>query len=413
MRYHLMVLACIVLAGASACARGGNGEILRMKIDVYDGQDGEKVAEDKKVSRGAFTVANLNDTDGKFGVDAQQLVKVTGEKDLFRLDLKQPTPADTPGNIILKIESAVGIETWKSSDKQFGREERRSFSIAGTNWPVTMWVEGLGKSNVLRDTVIKVVSGDPEVTLNSATATFVWAEATGFRNKRTDDLWPEAKYPLRTMYDLHFATLGIVYGGVDIGVMYSMCMEFTVFPPGIGDVSGVKFDVTRQVANTYWSLNFQTVRAEKSAFWPGTSDFNATGPTGMNVDLANDQLEDPPENAINNCDNDNTPENNKIYSLDGPGVKVNDGKWKEFVIRANFLEFVRVNFNGVEPKKQTSEGSSRCSPKKKWHVAAWGERVEIDGKRQYQQKAGKPNEVEQDTHVPIEPPPPPIVEPEE
>jgi hypothetical protein len=42
-----------------------------------------------------------------------------------------------------------------------------------------------------------------------------------------------------------------------------------------------------------------------------------------------------------------------------------------------------------------------AAPKKKWHVAAWGERVETDGKRQYQQKAGKPNEVERDTHVPI------------
>ncbi len=88
-------------------------------------------------------------------------------------------------------------------------------------------------------------------------------------------------------------------------------------------------------------------------------------------------------------DEDNTPENNHIYSIDGPGFP-NNGEYDQVVRRLNFYEFVRVRFDGEALAGENSDGS-RCSEKVPWHAFLW---IEKDG-ASYRQRAGKTNEVDE------------------
>jgi len=143
----------------------------------------------------------------------------------------------------------------------------------------------------------------------------------------------------------------------------------------------VKFDVTRQKEKRSWKIVGTTVTQLDNEYWPGRTAFTNSGPTGADVDKANDDG--------NTNDEDSTPKNDHIYSIDGPG-HVNDGAYDQYVRRLNFLEFVRVRFDGTAPSGNTTSGS-RASAKAPWYAHMWSEK---DGAK-YKERAGKGSAVTQ------------------
>ena len=71
---------------------------LRENGDIYDGQNGSMVPEAEEVTRGAFTVANFNDTDNDGIVDTDDTF-VPGEVDLIRLVISRLTKWDEMGTV--------------------------------------------------------------------------------------------------------------------------------------------------------------------------------------------------------------------------------------------------------------------------------------------------------------------------
>ena len=345
----------------------------RVNLSIANGQGGSLLAEDKEENPGAFAVANLNDTDGDTMKDKDDN-DVTGEKDLMKLVLDKPDP-DKGGSVTLTVTPNT-VKLWEQSTK--GTEVTlRTF--ATTDLPKTFWVEATAKSGALRDIEIKA---EYKGGFDTIKATAVWATKTGFKNKLADARWGDADDPLKTTFTSAYGgKFGIQYGAPPVNVQYAMGMEFEVSPPGLLSEPQVKFDVTRQKEKTSWSIDGAAVTQEDLEYWPGRSAITSDGPTGVDVDKSNDDA--------GSDDEDSTPDNDHIYSIDGPG-HANDGGHDQYIRRLIFLEYVRVRFDGTAPFGNTNEGS-RCSDKASWYAHMWSEK---DGAN-YKERAGKGSGVEE------------------
>ena len=175
---------------------------------------------------------------------------------------------------------------------------------------------------------------------------------------------------LNTFNNIYGGKFGKQFGNPPVNVQYAMGMEFTIKPSGVGDEPNVFFDITRQIEKKYWSRNGNG--AWQKIFLPWESFDPA--------DESNDDRGDGDEDA--------TPENDHIYSIDGPGI-ANSGFVDEYVAKLNFYEFVRVSFDGNKPTGENSDGS-RASLKIPWHSHFW---LEGDGVK-FVPKAGKRNSVD-------------------
>lgn len=179
---------------------------------------------------------------------------------------------------------------------------------------------------------------------------------------------------------------GIHYEDAPVGIGYSIGFQFTVVPTDIGDESAVKFDITRQAEGKIWGLNLILPTVEPPLD-PVPVDLYAdlSFPTG---DKANDNVDATVDQPVADRDNDNTPTNDHIYSIDSPGRPSRDADEEEYIFRANFREFVRVKFDGQQPTGDVLSGS-RCSPKKDWHVQIHA----INDNGTHKQNSNKPNDV--------------------
>ena len=349
----------------------GNPASVSADMTVYDAMSTTKV--DDEWGRGAVGVANLNDTDGDTRIDKTETgwtadYCVLGEEDLVKLVIQQPQPATATGAIVLEITGdGTKVTTWKSPGKAAGAQPDRSFPIGATTWPVVVYLEGMEKSSKVGEVEIYIKHGAR--VLDRAKATFVWVEHTD-EGLRKESLWSDAKGVVRDLFNTHFlGRFGKIYWGPPAYVGHGVGFEFRVYPGGVWDLDGVRFDVTRQVESHGWRITGGTVQADPGPmYWPGRTAFTALGPTGNVIDKANDDVSD-------GDDNDNSPEdgNGKVYSIDAPGLWSNDGALEQVVTRQNSLEFVRVSFGGTRPAGDNTHGS-RCSPKIGWWHRSWSRR---------------------------------------
>jgi len=267
-----------------------------------------------------------------------------------------------------------------------------AMTIPVANLPAEAWVELPYESPNLRDITITLTYNGKQ---DKVAATGIWAVQTDFKNQLTDTMWADAGKPLTdTFTNFYGGKFGIQYGAAPVNVQYAMGMEFRIIPTATGqnwDKWRVKFDVTRQIETNSWHLDAGVFKEFTGAgwkiYWPGRTSFTSSGPTGANIDEATDQA------PGNNTDNDNTPQNDHLYSIDGPGFSPNNGSEAQVVRRMNFLEFVRVRFDNTTPSTNQIDGNegSRCSNKIGWYVNLWAEKNTTG--TAYQQRAGKPNEI--------------------
>ncbi len=412
-------------------------------LEISSGQSGQALGEDAEETPGAFTVANLNDTDSSYkdddpnpdspqNTDSSQN-SVPGEQDLMQLVLHKPTGAADEDPVTLTV--GAGAKLWKDSTK--GTEVTTLVFKAG-DLPQTLWVEATAGSTSLRDIVLTMsCNGQSDI----VKATAIWATQSGFRKlnpirtKLTnaaansnpgsnqivvtagagfsvgdhiiifsatpapDGSWPRAGFtvtvvngttlsldkPLgqawsmddevrlgmsaeidnQTMIDT-FVTGGGILGSAHVlpQTNNAMEMQFTVGPPGIGDEPGIVFDISRQRATMMWQKDLGVWSLMYNNCPDGTTVFSPCGfPVGDEV--PND---DGPFKNGGQQDEDNTANNNHIYSRDMPNVTFSYAYVQEVIVRHNMLEFVRVridsgNFTNINGKVE----GSRCSAKVPWH----------------------------------------------
>lgn len=372
-------------------------------LDIFNGQGATRaVQEIHEEDIGAFTVANRNDTNGDGTPDNDPSQSpVNGEKDLMKLIIWRPKP-NNGGNVTLQFDSgaqAVGsmVKLWT--------DDKKTTEIPLTNGALTIpintintpfgggfrkevWVElCYGSVNVRDVTATLTYNGFTD----KVAATAIWAVQTDFKNRLTDTMWSDAGKPLTdTFTGTYGGKFGIQYAPDPVNVQYAMGMEFRIGPSAKvqeWDKWHVKFDVTRQKERGAWKIVGNTVTSLGTVHWPGRTSFSSAAPTGASIDYSNDDDPNPP-GGIPNSDNDNTPQNDHVYSIDGPGFP-NNGAVDQVIYRANFLEFVRVRFDGHTPDRTQGNEGSRCSGKWPWYVTIWAEKHGTS----YQQRAGKPNAV--------------------
>ena len=176
---------------------GSGGECGKfINLEIYNGQhkEGAKPVENESTV-GAFTVANLNDTDGDGDTDDDGDVDVvdkddtdvvkTGnnrdEVDLMKLVLHKPEDQDGPVKLIVSGDGAANVKLWESSTKGTPiplTNGEASFPISDLD--KTIWVELTAGSTALRDVTLTMRShnGNEDV----VKATGIWVTRTGFRN---------------------------------------------------------------------------------------------------------------------------------------------------------------------------------------------------------------------------------------
>jgi len=111
-------------------------KILKLDFDIYQGQGGAVVPEASEESVGAFTVANLNDSNYNGTADKDEN-PVTDEKDLMRLDLNKPAPDPAAGTVRIIFTSGSG-NVWTTSTKT---TQVTNFEVAVTDLPKTWYIE--------------------------------------------------------------------------------------------------------------------------------------------------------------------------------------------------------------------------------------------------------------------------------
>lgn len=339
-------------------------------LTIFSGQNATApVTDDKKVTVGAFTVANLNDTDGDDIVDkydnevkvaSNNVPSATGkldEVDLMKLVISGPSR----GKMRLKVVNG-SIKLWEKSTKETAITlTDGTLVVEAANLPKTVWIEATAISATVRDIELKVGHEDPTGKftddLAKVKATAVWVAPTANGVHITGNQLPDDadNQPIINTFNNQ---LGAAFGarlsgqGASQTADYSIGFEFLVSPAGVGSESDVVFDISRKRESASWLMNPNLV-------W--TANPPVPLPSG---DLVNDDS--------TNEDEDSDPLHNHIYSVDNPATLI--GKFTSLPVnrvvkRANFKEFVRIKFDGVPFKNRNADvEGSRCSVNRLWNI---------------------------------------------
>lgn len=354
-------------------------EIYRADSDPAGNPFGALVAEADEETTGSFTVANLNDTDGDGTVDRDDANVVAGatgrnELDLMRLILEKPVPDAGGGSVRLSVLSG-DVQLWTNSTKGGRVPTPQTIALSGFvtdndgdgNNDQEFWVEARSPSTSLRNIVLKCeyqpASAGSFVTEDRVKATAVWATIT--RTVTDDRTATEVDALLGADYT---ANGGGAKASVDrrdgtgvkraaippfgmVPVQNVIVVEFTIMP---GDISTVPaahrplFDASRKKEGTIFQ-------------WTGGAPApNPVPLVPQRIFPAHDVANDDSHNGDET--NEPTP-NGHLWVMDAPSPGFVAGGVSTF--RENFVEFLRVRFDGTDPRDNVASGS-RCSDFQPW-----------------------------------------------
>ena len=162
-----------------------------VNLRIFNGQSGPEILEAKEATQGAFTVANLNDTDGDGvidNVDSAVLANGDGtsnEVDLMKLIISKPANPPAGANLILTVVSG-SVALWRSPSKGTAVPlvggvytiATDSMAAAGE----TVWVEATDWSLIVGDIVLKLTYSADTDAQDIVTATGIWAFQRDFIN---------------------------------------------------------------------------------------------------------------------------------------------------------------------------------------------------------------------------------------
>ena len=324
--------------------------VMKVDLDIYNGQAGSEVVEDKEESIGAFTVANLNDTDGDGIMDKDDnSVKATAngrdEVDLMQLIIRKPEP-DFGENVKLKVISG-DVKLWEESTKETEiLLTNGTVEFPTSTLPKTLWVEALAPSSSLRDIVLELEYRGCRDTVKG---TGIWAVCTGIKHENSDSYadWPDIPTNVKNFID-DSGGFGLRY---DSGGEYRnvITFQFTVYPSGIGAVNNVKFDITRQIHYSDVTKRDGLPDIISSEEWPS------------DIEMPNDDTWNGDESSAPSA-------KDHMYCEDRPsgGSKQRPESFLELNSQNDFKEFMRIRLDGTIPLGETVQGS-RCSDYTNWH----------------------------------------------
>ncbi|MDF1661755.1 MAG: hypothetical protein P1V97_08275 [Planctomycetota bacterium] len=333
-------------------------------IDICDGQGGLYIAEEDETKRGAFTVANLNDSDADGKIDKDD-DDVDNDPDLVVVTVYPPFKKVNAKTFSLTVSKSLRV--WDDEDKT-KEVKARVFPIPTLER--TFYIEATATSDSMRDLTITATCAGYK---DEVKLTAIWVKYKSCKNALKETLWKdcatlgnkaspsedrgtrdsenELYKVFQKLFQGTFGRTGFA-GKSRPNIGHGIGFEFQVFPTGVGKGpdSFVKFDVTRQKENYVAHKGGYVLKDE----FPKD-------------DTPNDEAGD--ENPTVN-DEDNSPENDRIYSIDKPLLRTPYNETTKlffgaFVMQANFKEYVRVRFDGKA--FSNVDIGSRCSDKKNWH----------------------------------------------
>lgn len=356
----------------------GCGGVINLRIHngLYDPYGGQPVSDEEEVTKGAITVANLNDTDGDGiidNIDNNVTSSSLGrnEVDLMKITISKegefPSSCET-----LELFTTGEIELWQNSTK--GTIANRTIEI--DDLPIDLWIEATAVSNSLRDISIKaVMDGDVK---DEVKATAIWVDKENVYNTRTSTPAPSSlgidKQSLLDFLATYTQSVdGTLYGfgyyrpipeeyvsPVQDGFFGGRSLfEFKIKPNEIeNELSslGIRYDVGRRLKSTRSYLIYQN--------------------SSSSIDLkefpsANEESNDDgecycPQGPSDMIDEDETPTSDKIFSYDAPS-EIAIGSAVAFSNRKmTFKEYARVSF-GEDIAGNIQEGS-KCSEDYNWEL---------------------------------------------
>lgn len=344
--------------------------LLKLDIGIANGQGAASlVPDDREETVGAFTVANLNDTDGDGIVDSDTADTAVNpstvaagfkEVDLMRLEINGPSV----GRVKVTASGGGSVSFWKKSTKEDPIPTTGgAFYLNGTDLPATVWVQAAAASTTVRDILIQLGyeddNGHTDPNADRVKATAIWVDNTQVvttTQPLTKDGVPVGWDLDRTATIKHFKDrYNSKFGVFDARPDHpwfsaAIGFEFLVKPPGIGKEPGVIFDITRRKENRLWG--------QDSKGWQLDLDWQVFP-----------DAPDAPNDDRYTEDEDDVPANDHIYSIDNPSNSIVAPPVFRVVKRGNFSEYVRVKLNGVifANVRGQVEGS-RCSYFRNWQM---------------------------------------------
>jgi hypothetical protein len=326
--------------------------LIPIDLKIWNGQDATTEVADK-TGVGAFTVANLNDTDGDGTIDKDDN-DVPGEKDLMKLYVGGY--AGLTGKVKLTVKSG-SVKFWEEKEKKnkpiaLDGNGAVLFDIPTGGMNKTIWVEATAASGAVRDIEIwegyQPAQGALQDGTDKVKATAVWVTHKETKSQASDTMWSTASQELKSLAtDYELLPFGPSFDHTEKAGQQTIGLKFEVMPHDIWaerSKAPIRFDVTRQINFQYWVHQANGyVKDGAETPWPS-------------IDTSNDDKE--------NFEEDNDPENNFLFSLDTPSLPFNN-TYPDVVAQQNFREFVRVWFKTDELKGNNSNGS-RCSDKYEW-----------------------------------------------
>lgn len=335
----------------STTGEGGLAQIYNGSSGIDGKQDGKKVIFD---DLGAFTVANLNDTDGDGIVDKDDAnVKGTkkgrDEVDLMRLVLlpQKPDGMNKINVTLVKGKARFWLHSHKEKEVDI---IANGFTPGGGH----LWVEATDHSGEVGDIEIKV---EYKGIAKTVRATAVWAKQTDVRYKNDET------YPVKAWDD--FPTAGLIHtflqSAEHFGLTYRnkkmkdnfrnvIAIQYSLLPKGIETYKGlVRFDISRRVHFKDVTKQMDKKDVIHSRTFP--------------------EMNEEPNDDSHNDDESDTTDKGRMYVLDAVegGDRVNNAGFISLISHSTFQEFIRVRFDAIRPEGNNINGS-RCSDLYEWHV---------------------------------------------
>lgn len=365
--------------------------VQKVDIDLYDGGNksgqGALVPDDKELSRGAYAVANNNDTNGDGIPDGTQQPVTQGtdnkgydEYDLMKLVIKAPDPV-VPGFDKLTVDLSPGLDFWATSKKQdfpqghpagspsTGEQLVLSVNQLVMQGPMTVYVEAVRQSATLKDmgvtaTYVGVVANAVNVT-DTIRVTGIWVEATSV----TFDTETQAQVKAKYQNDMDQALLNLIPRGTgvlpsdeDAGTQNAIVFQFTPMPlrgkdDGTWEGDNIFFDVTRRVSGMIYQ------KALDGGDW--VMDVQHSKPWPYMVEATNDDTEDVGDSPAV------TP-GGHLYAVDTPTIFYpNLLGLSSMQLLMNCREFVRVEIDAGQRVTGNGWIYSRGSVEVPWHSEIW------------------------------------------
>jgi hypothetical protein len=337
------------------CSDEAKLSVIDTDLTLHNGQGGSGVAQNLQEKTGAFTVANLNDTDNDGTADDgdNDVRAATGgpdgrdELDLMELNIARPSP-DFGGHLRVRVNGSARL--WEHSYK--GTEIGLSggaVDLATSSLPKTVWVELPSGSGSLRNVEIgSQYMGVNEIDVVKATG--IWVTGVDSKHDAGDSHWSDITTPPKNLIDA-LGGYGLRLINPTNGVRNVIGVRFQLSPGDVWHESNVYFDMSRSADGKVW---------EQDAGGTWMLVDSRTFPT--NMEAANDDYHN----------NDESPgasdPQGGFFSMDAPGYAspYAPSDRAMMVWRANFNEFMRIAFTS-RPSGSTLSGS-RCSPYYGWHL---------------------------------------------